>query len=104
MNYRYSPEGRQGAFQYLPYFFNSADYDVFIWYPSDVNFEQDVTVKLMTSDGEVTEQVDQTKSGGNWIKLGRYHFKKGRHLALVIEAEMDDKVVVADAVKFLLVE
>jgi hypothetical protein len=104
MNYRYSPEGRQGAFQYLPYFFKSADYDVFIWYPSDENFEQDVTVKLMTSDGEVTVQVDQTKSGGNWKKLGRYHFKKGCRLAVVIEAEKDDKVVVADAVKFLLIE
>jgi hypothetical protein len=104
MNYRYCPKGGRGSFQYIPYFFKTGDYDVSMWFPSDNEFESDVQVRIITSAGEEIVKVDQSKIGGKWIKLGRFNFKKGRHRSLAIEVESKNKIVVADAVKFSLIE
>ncbi|MBR9997386.1 MAG: FAD-dependent oxidoreductase, partial [Cyclobacteriaceae bacterium] len=104
MNFRYSPEGKEGSFRFIPYFFRTGTYDVYIWYPSSELYQNRVKVRIFSSAGDDTQFVNQQKNGGSWIKIGRYEFTKGRHKSLSIEADTTDKTVVADAVKFTLVK
>jgi hypothetical protein len=104
MNFRYSPEGKEGSFQYIPYFFHSGGHEVFIWHPASAEFDPDVKVNIFTAGGKEVATINQQKNGGKWVKLGRFEFNKGRHLAVSIESDRSDRTVVADAVRFILVE
>jgi hypothetical protein len=104
MNIRQIEGEIQGTFLYVPYFFQSGSYDVFIWHPASKDYESDVKVRLFTADGEDEVTLNQQKKGGQWKKIGRYDFEKGRQKALSIETSGGDNLIVADAVKFVLIE
>jgi len=104
MNYRYLPSGRSGVFEYRPYLFHTGNYDTYIWYPSSPEYTSNVTVKAYHTQGQATVQVNQQKTGGQWTKIGRFHFEKGQELRLAIEAKNLKRIAIADAVKFELVK
>ena len=84
--------------------FHTGDYDVSLWYPSSLKFASNVPVRVHHARGQEAVQVNQQKNGGQWIKIGRFPFEKGKSLRLSIEADGLEKKVVADAVKFELVK
>ena len=100
MNFRYSPPGKTGSFEYHPYLFESGLYNVFMWHPADAQYSDAVTVTVHTADKTLKKQINQQKGGGEWKKLGAFNFKKGKQLALSIEAN-ENQMVIADAVRFL---
>jgi hypothetical protein len=100
MNFRYKPEYTEAEFEYNPYFFKSGSYEVYIVYPSDKRYANSVPIEIVHAKGTSIKTVNQQSGGGQWVNLGRYHFKKGQHTALRIKGEQG-KYVVADAVKFV---
>ncbi len=104
MNFRYLPAGRNGVFEYHPYLFQTGNYDIYLWHPSSPEYTSNVTVKAYHTQGQTTVQVNQQKTGGQWTKIGRFHFEKGQGLRLAIEAKNLMKIAIADAVKFELVK
>ena len=104
MNIRQIEGKKEGSFLYVPYFFQSGTYDVFIWHPASQNYESDVSVSVFSADGEHIVVLNQQKKGGQWKKLGSYEFEKGRQKAISIETSGNDKLIVADAVKFELIK
>jgi hypothetical protein len=100
MNFRLLPAGETGDFEYLPYFFQTGEYEVFIWHPASEEYETAVTVRILNASGNENVMLDQSAHGGKWKKLGNYTFEKGRQRALIIHAVDYKRSVVADAVKF----
>jgi hypothetical protein len=99
MNFRVKPSNGTGTFEYMPYFFKSGKYNVYIWNPSSKNYEEKVPVEIHHSKGVEKIVVNQQKDGGKWNKIGTYEFDAGHRLALVIIGEQG-KLTVADAVRF----
>jgi hypothetical protein len=104
MNIRQIEGKKEGTFLYVPYFFKAGSYDVFIWHPASKDYGSDVKVKIFTAVGAYEVTLNQQKKGGQWKKIGRYDFEKGRQKALSIETSGGDKLIVADAVKFELIK
>ena len=100
MNFRYCPEGRNGVFEYKPYFIKKGTYNVFIWYPASDKNSSKVPIFIKHSNGSDDSFVNQQKNGGKWLKIGQYDFDKGRGARISIVADLSDEMVVADAVKF----
>ena len=100
MNFRQISGEKEGSFGYIPFFFKPGSYDVYIWHPASKEYESNVTVRILSLNGEKIVYIDQQKSGGMWKKLGIYDFDQGRHKSLIIEADKSEKIIVADAVKF----
>ena len=73
---------------------------MYIWHPASKEYVSNVTVRILSLNGEKIVYIDQQKSGGMWKKLGIYDFDQGRHKSLIIEADKSEKIIVADAVKF----
>ena len=103
MNFRVKPKGQAGDFQYVPYFFKTGLYKVYIWFPSDKSYEAKVPVTIHHATGEEKMTINQQIKGGNWLELGSFNFNQGIHLALTIHGT-SDKSVIADAVRFELMK
>ena len=104
MNYRRLTPKRKGTFEFWPYLFHDGEYNVSIRYPASDDFSSNVPFIIHHSKGTETIIVNQRKNGGQWVKLGKYHFEKGKRLSLSIESNGLDKNVVADAVKLELIK
>jgi len=89
MNFRVSPKGRSGTFEYTPYFFKSGDYKVYGWYPASKEYDAQVPVHIHHAGGRKTVIVNQQEGGGRWAEIGTFRFEKGRRLAVEIEAARD---------------
>jgi hypothetical protein len=103
LNFSYSTGEISGEFQFIPYFFRSGNYDVYIRFPTSKKNESEVPVKIYNSHGEKEITIDQQKGGGEWTILGKYSFKKGQRTAVGVISEQN-KYTIADAVKFVLVK
>jgi hypothetical protein len=103
MNFRVKQPGRIGTFEYIPYFFNSGNYRVYCWYPASTEFNSQVAVQIHHAGGRQTVMLNQQEGGGAWHEIGAFRFEQGRRLAVVIEAQENQRVV-ADAFKFQLVQ
>ena len=77
-------------------------YDVFVWYPEDVEQSDSVTYKVVDDKGEHEVKVNQRRGGGQWNKLGSYSFSPGSkgHVS-VSNAALSSGYFLTDAVKFL---
>ena len=104
MNFRYLPADNSGSFAYHPYLFRNGDYNVYLWYPSSKKNSAEVEVIVYHEKGEEIVKVNQQKRGGQWIKIGRFPYKKGKGKRILIKAKKSNKRTVADAVKFELVQ
>ena len=103
MNFRYNPRNQSGEFSFNPYFFKGGTYNVYMWYPSSPEYEVSVPVTIHYSSGNEKVVINQQKNGGRWQLIGRGTFGKGHHLAITIHGE-NNKMIIADAVKFEFVE
>lgn len=99
MNFRYCPSGRTGSFEYHPYFFETGQYDVYIWHPASPQYSDAVTLTIYTPTETITRQINQQEAGGRWKKVGSFAFEQGKRRTLVIESA-ERQITVADAVRF----
>ena len=83
----------------------SADYEVRISYSAAENRATNVPVDVLPSDGQpVRRFVDQTEPppiSGGFTSLGRFRFRAGSQLAVVIANENTDGYVIVDSVQFV---
>ncbi len=86
----------------------AGDYEVYIWYPDNAqSYATNVPVDVIYSDGvggtlTDTLAVNQTTPGGQWELLGTYAFDVGTAGSVLIRTAGTDGVVIADAVRFVL--
>ncbi len=103
MNFRLSPKGASGTFEYSPYFFKTGAYRVSAWYPTSPEYDPRVRVHIHSMGGSQTVSLNQQEGGGKWQEIGVFHFERGRRVAVELEAG-PDKQVAADAFRFELVQ
>ena len=72
------------------------DYAVYAWWSAAESNASVARFVIPSASGPQTEEVDQTKEGGMWIRLGTFDMKKGERTIEV--SPSDDADVVADAV------
>lgn len=75
--------------------------EVYIWYTENMNRCTNAKVKILS--GNILQkmiEVDQTKNGGMWNKIGEFDFQ-GKATVSIISSETSECVTVADAVRFL---
>lgn len=77
-------------------------YEVSVWYTQGGNRAPDAVYTVTHCGGETQYIVDQTQNGGQWNLLGGFPFVEGTagYVTLYEAGASDDRVVVADAVKF----
>jgi hypothetical protein len=66
MNFRVKPANGTGTFEYMPYFFKRGKYNVYMWYPSDQEYESKVPVEIHHSNGIDKLNIQPTK---RWWKM-----------------------------------
>ena len=89
-----------GAYIFKPWLYESGQYDIFIWFPSSSKYSKKATVKIIHSTGEDIRIIDQTRTGGQWIRLGKFNLEEGNKSSVIIDATASEGTVVADAVMF----
>lgn len=83
----------------------AGSYNVYMRWPANASNSTSVPVKIQYKDGQVASTtVNETVYGGQWSLLGSYPFEAGRLGSVVLTNEGTSGNVVADAVKFELVE
>ncbi|MBL7110766.1 MAG: FAD-dependent oxidoreductase [Bacteroidales bacterium] len=100
MNYAQN-ESQKGTFTFRPWIEHSGTYELSIWYPAKETYASRVPVIISHRGGMEEKTINQKKSGGQWISLGRFELERGYHEVVTIIAEDSDGIVVADAVRLL---
>jgi uncharacterized lipoprotein YddW (UPF0748 family) len=88
-----------------PYLPRAGLYEVGVWYVAGANRVSEARFTVGHADGNETIVVNQKTNGGRWNALGRFRFEEGSagSVRLTNHATGGD-VVVADGVRFLLVD
>jgi len=76
----------------------SNDYTVYAWWPAFSNNSDAARFTINTASGAQWTEVDQTRDGGIWIKLGTYAMEKGERYIRVSPDSSGVTTAVADAV------
>src|SRR5215211_9104320 len=76
----------------------SNDYTVYAWWPAFSNNSDAARFTINTASGAQWTEVDQTRDGGIWIKLGTYAMEKGERYIQVSPDSSGVTTAVADAV------
>jgi hypothetical protein len=77
---------------------------VFALWTSGSNRASNVPVDIVSSTGTTTVSIDQRVNGGQWVSLGVHDFAAGTSGSVLIGTAGTSGYVVADAVKFVLLE
>jgi len=98
-NYSYCSAG-SGANQvrWLYTIKQAGDYSVYAWWPSDSGNSTRVPYTVDQSGGSTTIDVDQSRNGGMWVKLGDFNYIPGDY-AVTVSDEAAAGRVIADAVR-----
>lgn len=71
-------EGSQGDYAKWSYEIpKSSNYDILVWYPHKESWNGEVLYEIRTSLGKWNKRIDQSKHGGDWVKLATVSAKKG---------------------------
>jgi hypothetical protein len=82
----------------------AGSYTVWVQFPKKNATTRSATYTIVTSSGTVTKKVDQSKSGGKWVKLGTYAFGTTAQVKLTDktgEGSNSGRRIAYDAVKFV---
>jgi cell wall-associated NlpC family hydrolase len=74
------------------------DYALYAWWPARKGNATAARFGVKTASGTKWTEVDQTKDGGTWVKLGNYEMKAGDGYVVRISPKAGPGEVVADAV------
>ena len=94
----------KGTFTFRPVLRETGRYEISIWYPSSEKYSDKVIVNIKYRTGNEMKIIDQTRNGGEWISLGTYESGQGNSSCVIFDASASGSTVVADAVRFRLVE
>ncbi len=98
-NYMYRPAG-SGAnqVQWLFTIEQERDYSIYAWWPSYSGGAPDAPYTVDHTDGSDTIDVDQSRNGGRWVKLGDFYYTPGDYSVAVSDGAASGRVM-ADAVR-----
>jgi RHS repeat-associated protein len=102
-NYIYSAASSTNNVQYNPTIPTAGRYQVYLRWTSATNRATNVPIDVHHAGSTTSLTVDQTSNGGQWNLLGTYDFDAGTTGYVKVRAVGADGVVVADAVRFVLV-
>ncbi|MBD0379741.1 golvesin C-terminal-like domain-containing protein [Paenibacillus sedimenti] len=105
-NYRYAATNVSATakVRWSPELALPGDYDVYVWYPGHTNRCSDCKYKVIYNGGSQEVPVNETTSGGTWVKLGVFPFLSGSGGSVELTNQANGQYVDADAVKFVKVE
>lgn len=100
-DYRYSKPTRDGdPAAYRVKIPDTATYTVFARWPSNGGYNRRTRVGVQTTSGLKVKEVDQTRSGGKWIRIGAFEMRRGDDYSVRIgSASSASGYIIADAVK-----
>jgi hypothetical protein len=98
----YGRDGARFTWHFKPS--KSGRYRVTLWWTERESRSKHVPVIIEHKGGKTKVHVNQTKNGGKWNFLGKYHFKKGVTYAITITAQSYSTTTCADAIRFKLVQ
>ena len=98
-NYKYRSAG-SGAnqVQWMYTIEQAGDYSIYAWWPSYSGGSTRVPYIIDHSGGSTTVNVDQSRNGGAWVKLGDFSYAPGDYTVAVSDAAASGRVM-ADAVR-----
>ncbi len=106
--YKWKPGKTYNAFRdwalFRPLIIEEGYYDVFLTWPAGKDHAARVPLEIWYDGGEKkddTKFINQQKHGGEWVKVGRYFFRKGWNNLIKLLA-IGPGYTVADAAKFVL--
>lgn len=75
-------------------------YDVYARWPANSGYNSKTPFVIVTTSGNQTVHVDQTKNGGQWVRLGTFSLAQGdRNIVAVSRWTNTPGYVIADAIK-----
>ena len=91
--------------RYVPTITSNATYCVFLFWNGDADRATHVPVEIVYDGGVATNYVDMTQKSCVWNKIGAWPFTKGKPASVrIMTIGKAGKTVIADAVKFAIVE
>ncbi len=108
-NYHYAsaqPAPGNATCTWRPVIGTAGSYDVYVWYVQGSNRSTEAPFTIVYSGGSITVAVNQTTGGSRWNKIGSaLPFAAGTsgYVRLGNGTDESSKVVIADAVRFVLV-
>jgi uncharacterized lipoprotein YddW (UPF0748 family) len=91
---------------FRPHINLAGNYNVYAWHPQDFNRTTNAQVQLVHSNGFVSTRINQTTNGGKWnLFAAAKAFSEGTDgfVRLANDTGEPGKIIVADAIRFLLV-
>lgn len=80
----------------------SGSYDVYVWWSQGTNRAKEVTYEVAGVREPLVRTFDQTKNGGQWMKMGRVRLREGTGVVKMLATSSDvGKVAIADAVRLV---
>jgi hypothetical protein len=104
ITYLYASSQEPASLTYQPPLPQDGLYNVYGWWPSGKDFASNAPLLIRHSEGNKTLKINQRETGGNWVLLGSYRFRKGFGVSLTLSNGQADGTVAADAFKFELVK
>lgn len=91
--------------EWIPEIPEDGVYPVYVSYHSSQKNCEDVIYSVHHTGGQTKFAINQTMSGGTWVYLGRFQFKKGSHsgqgkVVLSSPSGRKNRIITADAVRF----
>jgi hypothetical protein len=88
---------------FRPLIATSGDYDIYLRWPAGEDRSDKVPLEIWYDGGakkDTSQFINQREHDGEWVKIGRYHFTKGRNNMIKLIANSTDYTI-ADAAKFV---
>lgn len=107
LSYRYAAVAKANTATWTGYLSQAGNYEVFVIYRASTNRSTGARYVVHTASGDVEQFVNQQNNNLVWVSLGTYAFNAGDNsltLDALGSAGRGKTVVIADAVKFTLVE
>lgn len=80
----------------------TANYEVFVWYPSDPGYNSSTPFVISTTSGNQVVRVNQQTLGGQWVSLGTFNLAAGDYDVVGVSRYTNTPgYIVADAVKLV---
>jgi cell wall-associated NlpC family hydrolase len=100
-NYRYTKPTRNGEpASYRVKIPETATYTVFARWPANGGYNPSTRISVETTSGKEAKQVNQTRNGGKWMRVGAYQLRRGDdHIVRISSSSRDSGYIIADAVK-----